>query len=49
MYRGKWKNNISNMMSTPVFTASDFNDTPVENANTSSFDSVLISISLYNM
>ena len=29
------KNNISNMMSTPVFTASDFNDTPVENANTS--------------
>ena len=29
------KNNISNMMSTPVFTASDFNDTPVENASTS--------------
>ena len=29
------KNNISNMMSTPVFTASDFNDTPVGNANTS--------------
>lgn len=29
------KNNISNMMSTPVFTPSDFNDTPVENANTS--------------
>lgn len=29
------KNNISNIMSTPVFTASDFNDTPVENANTS--------------
>ena len=29
------KNNISNMMSTPVFTVSDFNDTPVGNANTS--------------
>ena len=29
------KNNISNMMSTPVFTASDFNDTPVGNASTS--------------
>ena len=29
------KNNISNMMSTPVFTASDFNATPVGNANTS--------------
>lgn len=29
------KNNISNIMGTQVFTASDFNDTPVENANTS--------------
>lgn len=29
------KNNISNMMSTPAFTASDFNDTPVENTNAS--------------
>lgn len=29
------KNNISNMMSTPAFTASDFNDTPVENTSAS--------------
>ena len=29
------KNNISNMMSTPAFTASDFNDTPAENTSTS--------------
>lgn len=29
------KNNISNIMGTQVFTASDFNDTPVGNANTS--------------
>ena len=28
------KNNISNMMSTPAFTASDFNDTPAENKDT---------------